>query len=61
MTDMTDDALAAKMTADAYEHYWSAPLTLDRHLDAIEAIYAQMTGKTPVSAPRTTEPSLAPV
>ncbi|MDF2117134.1 glycosyltransferase family 4 protein [Roseiarcaceae bacterium H3SJ34-1] len=35
------DDQAAKMTKAAYEHYWARPLSLDRHLDAIEDVYRQ--------------------
>ena len=33
-------AMAAIMGARAHELYWRAPYTLDRHLDALEEIYA---------------------
>jgi glycosyltransferase involved in cell wall biosynthesis len=36
---LKDDDLAARMSHNAYEHYWTAPLTIDRHLDAIEDVY----------------------
>ncbi len=29
------------MTAAAHERYWRAPLTLERHVAAIEAVYAE--------------------
>ncbi|MBN9082858.1 MAG: glycosyl transferase family 1 [Rhizobiales bacterium 62-17] len=38
---LSDDGEAARMSRAAYERYWARPLTLDRHLDAIEAIYRQ--------------------
>jgi glycosyltransferase involved in cell wall biosynthesis len=31
--------LAAQMGAAAYEHYWSDPPTLERHVDALEGVY----------------------
>ncbi len=36
---LSDNAEAARMSAAAHQMYWAAPLTLDRHLDAIEAVY----------------------
>lgn len=42
---LKDDGQASAMTARAYADYWSAPLTLDRHLDAIEAVYTEMLGR----------------
>jgi glycosyltransferase involved in cell wall biosynthesis len=41
---LRDDATAARMSRRAYERYWANPLTLDRHLDAIEAVYGQALG-----------------
>jgi hypothetical protein len=29
------------MSASAFERYWSAPLTLDRHVEAIEKVYGE--------------------
>lgn len=34
-----DDAAIAAMGKAAYDGYWAAPATLDRHLDALEAVY----------------------
>lgn len=31
---------AARMATAAHDHYWAAPLTLDRHLDGLEEVYA---------------------
>lgn len=42
ITTLKDQAVADAMSARAYHMYWAAPLSLDRHLDALEAIYAQM-------------------
>ncbi len=39
LKQLTDDAEAARMTRNAYRGYWAAPLTMDRHLDAIEKVY----------------------
>ena len=35
-----DDALAARMSRAAYSQYWAAPLTMERHLDALAGVYA---------------------
>jgi glycosyltransferase involved in cell wall biosynthesis len=42
ITNLKEDASADAMTAQAHSMYWSDPLTLDRHLDAIEEIYEEM-------------------
>ncbi len=39
MTRLSDDAVARRMSDAAYDAYWAEPLTLDRHLDGIEAVY----------------------
>ncbi|MEH3117622.1 MAG: glycosyltransferase family 4 protein [Methylorubrum populi] len=36
---LSDDALAARMAERAYERYWSAPLSVDAHLDRLEQVY----------------------
>ncbi len=41
LTRLQDDAVARAMAAAAYDAYWAAPLTLDRHLDATLAVYAK--------------------
>ncbi len=41
LRELGDDATAARMTAAAHERYWRAPLTLERHVAAIEAVYAE--------------------
>jgi glycosyltransferase involved in cell wall biosynthesis len=41
VAQLGDDATAARMSRHAYEKYWANPLTLDRHLDAVEAVYGQ--------------------
>jgi glycosyltransferase involved in cell wall biosynthesis len=45
-----DDAHATELTANAHGDYWASPLSMDRHLDAIEAVYGQMLDKGPASA-----------
>lgn len=36
---LSDDGLAARMAERAYERYWSAPLSVDLHLDRLEQVY----------------------
>ena len=48
-----DDATTKRMSRQAYETYWANPLTIDRHLDAIEALYTQVIGE--VAQPSATE------
>lgn len=36
---LKDDARAANMSRAAHARYWADPLTLDRHLDAVAAVY----------------------
>jgi glycosyltransferase involved in cell wall biosynthesis len=40
MRRLSDPAAAAAMSREAYEGYWRAPLSLDRHLDRLEETYA---------------------
>ncbi len=47
ITNLKEDRSADAMTARAYRDYWASPLTLDRHLDAIEMIYAEMLAPAP--------------
>ncbi|HWG03574.1 MAG TPA: glycosyltransferase family 4 protein [Beijerinckiaceae bacterium] len=44
LRSLEDDPTAERMTRAAYENYWADPLTVDRHLDAIEALYGQLLG-----------------
>ena len=37
---VADDGLAGRMSGAAHDSYWSAPLTLDRHLDRLLDVYA---------------------
>lgn len=39
MRKLTDDALARRMAQTAHARYWADPLTLERHLDAVAAVY----------------------
>ncbi|WP_342362746.1 glycosyltransferase family 4 protein [Terrarubrum flagellatum] len=39
MRQLQDDDRVRAMAAGAYDAYWRAPLTLDRHLDGIENVY----------------------
>ncbi|WP_255609541.1 glycosyltransferase family 4 protein [Methylosinus sp. Sm6] len=36
---LADDDLARRMSEAAHARYWADPLTLDRHLDAVAAVY----------------------
>lgn len=48
---LKDNSRANAMTDRAYGNYWAAPLSLDRHLDAIEDVYGEMLGSAPAVAP----------
>ncbi|MGE3244727.1 MAG: glycosyltransferase family 4 protein [Beijerinckiaceae bacterium] len=45
LTRLSDDGEAARMTRNAHADYWANPLSLNRHLDAIEAVYATLLGR----------------
>ncbi len=53
VSQLQDDAVAAAMTASAYRLYWAAPLSLDRHLKAIEGVYQEMLGRPALNATAT--------
>ena len=36
---LVDDATADRMASAAYDTYWAAPLTLERHLDGLAQVY----------------------
>jgi glycosyltransferase involved in cell wall biosynthesis len=36
---LSDDAEVERMGRNAYDRYWRAPFTLDRHLDRVEEVY----------------------
>ena len=40
MRRLADDAVARKMSRAAYDLFWADPLTMQRHLDGIERVYA---------------------
>ncbi|KAF2990585.1 glycosyltransferase family 4 protein [Methylocystis sp. MJC1] len=42
ITRLKDDGLARRMAEAAYARYWAAPLTLDRHLDSVAAVYEKV-------------------
>ncbi|MDJ0449400.1 glycosyltransferase family 4 protein [Methylocystis sp. JR02] len=42
ITRLKDDGVARRMAAAAYARYWAAPLTLDRHLDSVAAVYEKV-------------------
>ena len=39
MQTLSDDGTARRMAADAHARYWRDPLTLDRHLEKLRAVY----------------------
>lgn len=45
-----DDAQVAAMGRAAYDGYWAAPATLDRHLDGLEAVYGRALTRAPLHA-----------
>jgi len=42
---LQDDELVKRLGSAAYERYWSNPLSLERHVDALEQLYADMLGR----------------
>ena len=51
LTRFGDEAEAARMTKAAYDLYWAQPLTIGRHLDAIEGVYREaLAGRTKLAA-----------
>lgn len=42
ITRLKDDGLARRMSRAAYARYWADPLTLDRHLDGVTAVYEKV-------------------
>jgi len=42
---LRDDALVRRLGNAAYDRYWVNPLTLDRHVDGLERLYADMLGR----------------
>lgn len=42
MTRLKDDALVARLSAQAYDAYWRAPATLDRHIEETLKVYDRM-------------------
>lgn len=56
---LTDQSEASRMTETAHRQYWSAPLNLDRHLDAIEAVYRQALGEGAPATKRVATPVTA--
>lgn len=43
LASLSEDARVEAMSAEAHRRYWAQPLTLDRHLDGLEAIYREVT------------------
>lgn len=42
MRKMLDQTVAGALGSNAYNRFWQSPPTLDRHLDALEALYRQV-------------------
>lgn len=51
LTRLGDEPLAARMAERAYERYWSAPLSVDAHLDRLDQVYG-LVMRDARSAPR---------
>lgn len=45
LRELFEDSVAERMGRAAYERYWANPLTIERHIDRLEAIYEEMMGK----------------
>lgn len=39
LNDLGDDETVSRMSTQAYQNYWSKPLTLERHLTRLEEVY----------------------
>ncbi|HEY8580210.1 MAG TPA: glycosyltransferase family 4 protein, partial [Beijerinckiaceae bacterium] len=50
ITRLRDDAVARRMSDAAYARYWADPRTLERHVDALMAVYADVLGAAPRGA-----------
>ncbi len=51
LRQLSDDDTARQMSRAAYDLYWAKPLTLERHLDALVALYRGVLGEAPQPAP----------
>lgn len=49
---LSDDETARRMARAAHAAYWADPLTLDRHLDAVETVYEKVRANLRETAPR---------
>lgn len=47
MVLMRDDARLAAMSEAAYQRYWAAPFTLDRHVARLEQVYGDLLARPP--------------
>ncbi|MCA0400404.1 MAG: glycosyltransferase family 4 protein [Proteobacteria bacterium] len=45
LTRIQDDALVARLSAQAYRRYWAEPFTLERHSQRLEAVYSTLLGR----------------
>ncbi len=50
LVELSDDAVARAMSDAAHARYWTAPLSLQRHLDRLEEVYAAVRADRPVPA-----------
>ncbi|HRI43861.1 MAG TPA: glycosyltransferase family 4 protein [Fimbriimonadaceae bacterium] len=44
LRELSGDPVAERMGRAAYDRYWANPLTIERHIDRLEAIYGDMMG-----------------
>lgn len=53
LRDLSDDTLARRMSEAAHARYWAAPLTMERHLNGLLAVYdeARRDARVAASAP----------
>nr|WP_245442769.1 glycosyltransferase family 4 protein [Methylobacterium terrae] len=45
MAHLANDATALRMGRAAYDLFWADPLTMDRHLDGLERVYRDVSGR----------------
>jgi hypothetical protein len=50
MRRIGDPVLARKLGREAHRRYWQDPLTLKRHVDRLEAVYASVVSKAKIAA-----------
>jgi glycosyltransferase involved in cell wall biosynthesis len=47
LRELGNDQSAARMSANAWRKYWDAPLSMERHLDSTEKVYAEALASAP--------------